>query len=98
VDRVLAELSRLHAELERERVTRQQAQHELAQTCEELQRLRRDCAEAYQVIGAGMFGEPCAYTQDDVERALNNLIAAAEGEPRPHDDLLPWPKQSDAPA
>jgi hypothetical protein len=36
-----------------------------------------------------MFGEPCAYTQDDVERALDNLIAAAEGEPRTHDDLLP---------
>jgi hypothetical protein len=92
VDRVLAELGRLHAELERERAARQQAQRELAQTCEELERLRRDCSEAYQVIGAGMFGEACAYTQDDVERALDNLFAAAEGEPRPHDDLLPWPK------
>lgn len=55
-------------------------------------RLRRDCSEAYQVIGAGMLMEPCKYTQDDVERALDNLIAAANGDERPHDDLLPWPK------
>ena len=58
----------------------------------EIKRLRRDCAEAYQVIGAGMLGEPCAYTQDDVERALDNLLAASEGHQRPHDDLLPWPQ------
>lgn len=59
----------------------------------EVERLRRDCAEAYQVIGAGMFLDTSQYTQADVERALDNLSAAANGEPRPHDDLLPWPKQ-----
>ena len=59
---------------------------------EEVDRLLRDCSEAYQVIGAGMFMEPCKYTQEDVERALDNLIAAVNGDERPHDDLLPWPK------
>jgi hypothetical protein len=58
----------------------------------EIERLRRDCAEAYQVIGAGMLLAPVPYTQDDVARALDNLSAAANGDPRPHDDLLPWPK------
>lgn len=58
----------------------------------ELERLRQDCGEAYQVIGAGMLGEPVTYAQADVERALDNLSAAANGEPRPHEDLLPWPK------
>jgi hypothetical protein len=58
----------------------------------EVERLRRDCSEAYQVLGkiaarAGMFKHP------DVERALDNLSAAMVGEPRPHDDLLPWPKK-----
>ena len=58
----------------------------------EVERLRRDCAEAYQVIGAGLMEPVSPHTQDDVERALDNLIAAANGDPRPHDDLLPWPR------
>ena len=58
----------------------------------EIDRLREDCAEAYQVIGAAMLGEPVTYTEDDVERALDNLSAAANGTQRPHVDLLPWPK------
>lgn len=58
----------------------------------EIKRLRRDCAEAYQVIGCGMLGEPHpGITQKDVERALDNLSAAMRGLPRPHEDLLPWP-------
>ena len=57
-----------------------------------IERLLEDCGEAYQVIGAGMLGEPCAYTEDDVERALDNLSAATNGDPRPHNDLLPWPR------
>lgn len=65
----------------------------------EVIRLQRDCGEAYQVVGAAMLGEPVAYSQADVERALDNLAAAANGTPRPHDDLLPWPKSEadDAP-
>lgn len=57
-----------------------------------VKRLQQDCVEAYQVIGAGMLGEPCAYTKDDVERVLDNLAAASAGLQRPHQDLLPWPK------
>ena len=54
----------------------------------EVERLRRDCAEAYQVIGAlalrsGLLHYPA------VEKALENLDAATRGDPRPHADLLP---------
>ena len=66
-----------------------------AEVWAELERLRRDCAEAYQVLGA-ISTQPCAHTARDVERALDNLCAAAEGKPRPHDDLLPWPKGAKA--
>lgn len=57
--------------------------------------LRRDCGEAYQVVGAAMLGElheRVDFTDDDTVRALDNLSAACCGRPRPHDDLLPWPK------
>ena len=67
------------------------ALHSRSDLLDELERLRRDCAEAYQVIGAAMLGVPCAYKQDDVARALDNLSAAADGRPRAHEDLLPWP-------
>jgi hypothetical protein len=55
----------------------------------EIARLRQDCAEAYQVVGslagsAGLFGHP------EVTKALDNLLAAAEGKPRPHADLMPF--------
>jgi hypothetical protein len=54
----------------------------------EVERLRRDCAEAYQAIGAlaeraGLLQYPA------VEKALENLDAATRGDPRPHADLLP---------
>jgi len=58
----------------------------------EIERLRRDCAEAYQVIGVGMLSPTEPFTQADVKRALDNLNAAVNGDRRPHDDLLPWPK------
>lgn len=59
----------------------------------EVQRLRRDCGEAYQIVGhmLGIDEFVIRFTDDDVERALDNLAAAANGLPRPHDDLLPWP-------
>lgn len=55
----------------------------------ELQRLRQDCADAYQVVGtlgaaAGVLGS----TQ--LAKALDNLSAASQGEARPHEDLLPF--------
>lgn len=58
---------------------------------DEINRLRLECAEAYQVIGAlsmyaGVFEHP------DVIRALDNLHAAAMGHARPHAEILPWPK------
>lgn len=57
----------------------------------EVDRLREDCAEAYQVIGAlayyaGMCDNP------GVIKALDNLSAASDARPRPHADLLPFPK------
>jgi hypothetical protein len=57
----------------------------------EIDRLRRDCAEAYQAVGA-LAAELGAAGHPDVVRLLDNLHAAAEGAPRPHDDLLPWPR------
>ena len=69
-----------------------QARSKINNDPEKIGRLQRDCGEAYQVIGAGMLGTNCVFTQSDVARALDNLSAAANGELRPHDDLLPWPK------
>lgn len=51
--------------------------------------LREICAEAYQVVGhlahyAGVFDYP------DTVRALDNLCAAADGEPIPHESVLPF--------
>jgi hypothetical protein len=59
----------------------------------EIERLRYDCAEAYQVIGqlaanADLLGHP------SVAKALDNLSAAAQGDPRPHDNLLPFSLES----
>lgn len=55
----------------------------------EIERLRQDCSEAYQVVGAlaalaDLFEHPA------VEKALDNLNAAVRGVPRPHADLLPF--------
>lgn len=58
---------------------------------DDIDRLIRDCAEAYQVIGAlsaELDGE-----HPEIVQALDNLQAAVEGRPRPHDDLLPFPRQ-----
>ena len=65
---------------------------ELASAKAEIERLREDCAEAYQVMGSLLIGEPVKWSDEDAQRALDNIVAAANGEPRPHDDLLPWPR------
>ena len=52
---------------------------------EVIEELQRDCAEAYQVIGT-LGGDNLEY----VEKALDNLLAATSGLPRPHNDLLPF--------
>ena len=57
----------------------------LRAAADEIGRLRRDCGEAYQIVGAlGSADDPA------VDKALDNLHAAAEGRSRPHDDLLPF--------
>ena len=56
--------------------------------------LQRDCAEAYRVVGA-LAGD--RFKSNSVQRALDNLGAATDGEPRPHDDLLPWPDDTKLP-
>lgn len=66
---------------------------ERREAADEIERLREDCAEAYQVCGAALLGpDKVKWTDDDAVRVLDNLSAAANGDPRPHDDLLPWPK------
>lgn len=53
-----------------------------------IERLRRECSEAYQVIGT--------IDIDDVEKekaiakVLDNLSAAASGEDRPHESVIPF--------
>lgn len=57
----------------------------------QVKRLQKDCAEAYQAFDHLSF-----YFDDDeckdCEKILDNLAAAANGDPRPHDDLHPWPR------
>jgi hypothetical protein len=77
--------------IQKPKQSRQPWPHGLEQMVSEIERLRRDCAEAYQVLGS-ISTKPCTHTDRDVERALDNLCAAAEGKPRPHEDLLPWPE------
>lgn len=67
-------------------------QHDYQRLKCEVARLRRDCAEAYQVVGALALGETQLYSESDIAAALDNLSAAAAGRKRPHENLLPWPK------
>lgn len=62
----------------------------------EVLRLRRDCGEAYQA--AGRMADALGWWQmppdhpwhRPIEKLLDNLSAAADGDPREHDDLLPF--------
>lgn len=54
-------------------------QTDVAALVAEIERLRNVCGEAYQFAGA--VGAP--------ERVLDNLWAAAQGEPLPHESFLP---------
>ena len=58
----------------------------------EVERLRRDCSEAHVIIDSIMHNMQLGYYVSDIQRVLENLSAAAAGTPRPHEDLLPWPK------
>lgn len=53
---------------------------------EEIDRLRLDCAEAYQAVGV-LAGDNIT---EGIDKLMDNLHAASQGDPRPHDDLLPF--------
>lgn len=54
-----------------------------------IERLRRDCAELYQVIGT--MADHCPNPSDPaIVKALDNASDAANGQPRRHEDLLPF--------
>lgn len=55
----------------------------------EIERLQRDCGELYQVIGALAYSAG-QFDDEQITKALDNAFAAAQGDPRPHDDLLPF--------
>lgn len=62
---------------------------DLRLAAKEIDRLRRDCAELYQVIGT--MAEHCPDPSAAViVKALDNASDAANGDPRRHDDLLPF--------
>lgn len=63
----------------------------------EVDRLRQECTEAYQIIGE-MAGAAGIFSRPDVIRILDNLSAAAEGKPRPHANVLPFAVDRDKPA
>ena len=60
----------------------------------EIDRLRSACAEAYQVMGVALLGDKRCWSDEDAGRALDNIVAAANGETCPHQDILPWPRNS----
>jgi hypothetical protein len=59
-------------------------------------RLERDCSEAYQAVGTmanalGWWEMAAEHPWHlPIEKLLDNLSKAAEGDPRPHEDLLPF--------
>lgn len=55
----------------------------------ELQRLRQDCAEAYQVVST-LGAAAGVLDSTHLAKALDNLAAASQGEARPHENLLPF--------
>ena len=59
---------------------------------DEVKRLRNLCAEMYQIVGSATYLLGI-FDTDDAIKPLDNLSAGAEGEPLPHDDLLPWPSK-----
>lgn len=62
----------------------------------QIERLRRDCAEAYQATGflADCLGYWTMAADDprqaQISKLLDNLSDAAQGDKRRHDDLLPF--------
>lgn len=66
--------------------------------CARIERLERVASESYQVVGA-LADKAGVFDTDDVNAALDNLCAAAEGEEIPHETVLPFwmhPKENPA--
>lgn len=62
---------------------------------EHKERLEAACNEAYQVLGITLLtanGGIPKYTNEDVKRILDNLLAAVNNRPLPHSDILQWKK------
>ena len=51
--------------------------------------LRTLCDEVYQIVGV-LAHEAGVFATADVERVLDNLVAAGSGQPLPHETLLPF--------
>ena len=77
--------------------------HPARDECDDYDRLRRDVSEAYQAVGVmvdiiGWWEMPAEHPwHKPIEKLMDNLAAAAGGEPREHEDLLPFelPKQAE---
>lgn len=54
-----------------------------------IEMLRRECSEAYQVIGT-IDGGGDVEKEKAIAKLLDNLSAAASGEDRPHESVLPF--------
>ncbi len=62
---------------------------EAASMARELVELRALCDEIYQVVGV-LAHQVDVFSTPEVERAMNNLVAASNGSPLPHETLLPF--------
>lgn len=62
---------------------------EIQEMARELVELRALCGEVYQVVGV-LAHQADVFSTPEVERAMNNLVAASNGSPLPHDTLLPF--------
>lgn len=83
-----AEIVSLRAELGETHLVLEQTEKSAAR---EIERLQRDCAEAYQVVGTLAGAHVDLFDDPQVVKALDNLSAAVDPiSPRPHDDLLPF--------
>ncbi len=62
---------------------------EAASMARELVELRALCDEIYQVVGV-LAHQADVFSTPEVERAMNNLVAAINGSRLPHETLLPF--------
>lgn len=62
---------------------------EIQEMARELVELRALCGEVYQVVGV-LAHQADVFSTPEVDRAMNNLVAAINGSPLPHETLLPF--------